>query len=172
MSPNRRQRLGGTRPDPAAEETAEGRAKEVFSPSSGGSPRLLHADLLTNMRTRRSWTREQKHQIVLDAVRSGMPIDRFARVSGLTPSVVHRWRQEMLVDVQQHQRSGMEPVSFAAVMVDPAQSQLPPPSPIVSSLDASDRVDILLTNGRRLTVNVDIEPRLLRRLVQALELPA
>ena len=80
---------------------AKGGAREFFSPSFDDlSDRAQLVDLLTNPRFRRTWTPEQRQQIVIDALRSGMSIERFARMSGLTPSVVYRWREELATRVR------------------------------------------------------------------------
>ena len=72
-----------------AEETASGGSEDHPRPSSGAVLMPLHVELLTNMRPRRSWSPEQKQQIVLDPVRSGLSVEPSARQHGMTPSVVH-----------------------------------------------------------------------------------
>ncbi len=142
------------------------------------SDRAQVMDLLTNPRFRRTWTPEQRQQIVFDALRSGMSIERFARMSGLTPSVVYRWRDELAVrvrhghDLLRHnppQQSAATP-TFASVHVAPAPSE--PAARIASSaLDAParDTVEVILTNGRRVRLHAQMDARTLHTLLAALE---
>ena len=66
---------------------AKGGAREFFSPSFdglSGSAQLV--ELLTNPRFRRTWTPKERQQIVIDALRSGMSIERFARMRARSKS--------------------------------------------------------------------------------------
>ncbi len=157
----------------------KGGAREFFSPSfDGPSDRAQLVDLLTNPRFRRTWTPEQRQQIVIDALRSGMSIERFARMSGLTPSVVYRWREELAVRVRHgHDLLPRDPLlhsavspTFASVHVAPAPSE--PASRIVSNAsDASahDTVEVILANGRRVRLHAQMDAKALHHLLAVLE---
>jgi transposase len=169
-----RKRLGVDVADAPDEETVGG-SKNVFSPFSGTRPVPFHVELLTNARQRRSWPPEQKEQIVLDLVRSGLFVERFARQHGLKPSVVHRWRQEMIAESRRLHSLSPDAPAFAAIIV--ATMPAPEPTPAAASSSMHDghtanRVEIVLLNGRRLGVDAGIAPGSLRRLVQALETSA
>ncbi len=166
-----RKRLSVDLVDAPDGETAEG-SKNVLSPFSGARPVPFHVELLTNTRHRRSWLPEQKQQIVLDLVRSGLSVERFARQHGLTPSVTHRWRQEMIAESRRLHSLSPDAPAFAAVTVATVPAPGPTPAATSSSTQdghSADRVEIVLLNGRRLTVDAGIAPGSLRRLVQALE---
>ena len=175
-----RSRLAGTTAHMIAAEgephggEVKGGAKELFSPSFDGPlNRPQRMDLFTNPHVRRTWTPEQKQQIVMDALRSGMSIERFARTSGLTPSVVHRWKQEIAV----HVGRGHDPARhvtaapmFASVHVAPAPSERA--SRIASNASdapARDTVEVTLTNGRRLRLHAQIDAKALHGLLAVLE---
>lgn len=121
-----------TAPFADAVEVREG-TKTGFSPFSTGQPdQTLPGELLTNARSRRRWTPEQKQKqkqrIVLAALRSGMSLERFPRVSGLTPSVVHRWKHELATRLQQeHAALPVPPTAppFATVHVGLNEQELP-----------------------------------------------
>ena len=169
-----RKRLGVDLAEAPDEEMAGG-SKNVLSPFSSGRPVPFHVELLTNARQRRSWRPEQKQQIVLDLVRFGLSAERFARQHGLTPSVIHRWRREMIAESRRLHSLSPDAPAFAAVTV--ATIPAPGPTPAAASLStqgshSADRVEIVLLNGRRLTVDAGIAPGSLRRLVQALETSA
>jgi len=152
----------------------KGGAKELFSPSfNGPSDRAQLVDLFTNPHFRRTWTPEQKQQIVMDALRSGMSIERFARMSGLTPSVVHRWKQEIAVRVghgHDPARHATAAPTFASVHVAPAASE---PAPRMASntsdTPARDTVEVILTNGRRVRLHVQMDAKALHDLLAVLE---
>lgn len=160
----------------------KGGAKELFSPSfDGPSDRAQLVDLLTNPRFRRTWTPEQRQQIVIDALRSGMSIERFARMSGLTPSVVYRWREELAARVRHgHDLLPHDPPqqvvatpAFASVHVAPALSE---PAPRMASnasdVPARDTVEVILTNGRRVRVHARMDAKALHDLLAVLECSA
>lgn len=156
-----------------------GGAKELFSPSvDGSSDHARLVELLTNPRSRRTWTLEQRQQIVIDALRSGLSIERFARRSGLTPSVVYRWRQELAVrvrhghDLLQHgpmQQLAAAPM-FASVHVAPAPFEPACRAPL-NTMDAPtrDTVEVVLTNGRRVRLNAQMDAKSLHDLLAVLE---
>ena len=70
--------------------------KRFLGPFSAARTLRLHIELLSNVRTSRTWSAEQKQQIILDLLRSGLSLERFARQHGLTPSVLHRWRSDLI----------------------------------------------------------------------------
>ncbi len=157
----------------------KGGAKEFFSPSfDNPSDGAQLVDLLTNPRFRRTWTEEEKQQIVIDALRSGMSINRFARVSGLTPSVLYHWKQELAVRVRQGhavlQHEPRQPPAaapmFAAVQVAPALPDPAPPAPCnAADAPARDTVEVVLANGRRVRFHAQTDARTLHALLAALE---
>jgi len=153
---------------------ARGGAEEIFSPSSGvSSDRAQAMDLFTNPRVRRSWTLGQRRQIVIDALRSGMSIERFARMSGLTPSVVHRWKQELAVRVGHSPDRLQHPAAaprFASVHVAHAPSAPAPRAPS-TTLDTSarDTVEVILANGRRVRLHARMDAKALHDLLAVLE---
>ena len=101
-----------------------------------------------------------------------MSLERFSRVSGLTPSVVHRWKHELAARLQQeHMALPVPPTvpSFAAVHVGPAEPDLPLADPVDRTASTADMIEVMLGNGRRLRCHVQIEAAALHRLVMALE---
>ncbi len=152
-----------------------GGAKEVFSPSLNSPPdRVQRVDLFTNPRCRRTWTPEQKQQIVMDALRSGLPIERFARMSGLTPSVVHRWKQDLTVYVghgQEPAKQSTAAPTFASVHVAPVVPSGPALRAPSNALEAPahDTVEVVLTNGRRVRLHAQMDAKALHNLLAVLE---
>jgi len=156
-----------------------GGAKEFFSPSSDGPlDQAQLVDLLTNPRFRRTWTPEQRQQIVIDALHSGMSMNRFARVSGLTPSALYHWKHELAARVQQGRavlphdapRHPAAAPMFASVQVTPALSGKvahAPCDPV--DAPARDTVEVVLANGRRVRFHAQMDARTLHALLSALD---
>ena len=151
-----------------------GGAEKVFSPSLSSFPgRVQRVDLFTNPRCRRTWTPEQKQQIVMDALRSGLSIERFARMSGLAPSVVHRWKQDLTVYVghgQDPAKPSTAAPTFASVHVAPVPSRPASRTPS-DAIEAPthDTVEVILTNGRRVRLHAQMDAKALHNLLAVLE---
>ena len=109
----------------------------------------------------------------MDALRSGLSIERFARMSGLTPSVVHRWKQDLTVYVghgQDPAKQSAAAPTFASGRVAPAPSEPAPRAPS-NALEAPthDTVEVILTNGRRVRLHARIDAKALHNLLAVLE---
>ena len=134
---------------------------------------LSLVELFTNPRVRRKWTPEQRQQIVIDALRSGMSIERFARMSGLAPSVVHRWKHELAFRIGHGQGPAQHSAAaptFASVHVAPAPSK--PAARMASNTSdapARDTVEVILTNGRRVRLHAQMDAKVLHNLLAVLE---
>ena len=117
---------------------------------------------------RRRWTLDQKRQLVWEGPNSGMPLSRFARERGITPSAAYRWLREFANPVLASRPEASDP-AFASVHV--AAPAMEPVRQVGSHL-APEMVEIELADGRRLRVGPAVDLTFLRRLVQALEASA
>jgi transposase len=124
---------------------------------------------------RQQYTDEEKQQFVVAALQSGLPIERYARMSGLTPSALHRWKHKFAIYMGILPAVPIKPQpAFASVAIaPPAERTSPEPDPMTSMLKASvwNSVDVVLSSGRRLTVDVRVDGLALRRLLAILEAP-
>ena len=118
----------------------------------------------------------EKRQFVMAALQSGLPIERYARMAGLTPSALHRWKHKFAIHMGLLPPApAPSPPGFAAVVVGPsAAGAAPGPDPATVMLKAAvwNSVEIALGNGRRLTVDVRVDGVALRRLLAILEASA
>ena len=123
---------------------------------------------------RHRYTDEEKQQFVLAALQSGLPIERYARMSGLTPSALHRWKHRFAVHVGLLPAAPTSPTFASVTVASPADRAPPDRDPTMPALKAMvwNSVDIALGNGRRLTVDVRVDGVALRRLLAILEAPA
>ncbi len=56
-------------------------------------------ELVGMVARRQRYTVEERQQHVLAALQSGLPIERYARMVGLTPSALHRWKHRYAVHI-------------------------------------------------------------------------
>ncbi len=136
--------------------------------------RTVRVDLVSSVAQRQRYTVEERQQHVLAALRSGLPIERYARMAGLAPSALHRWKHKYAVHVGAPlaaRATAPVPVFASVTVADP-----PDPLPLAGNPTSGpptdvawNSVDIALGNGRRLTVDVRVDSAALRRLPAALE---
>ena len=142
---------------------------EAF-PSRGAD----RAKIVGTVVQRQRYTDEEKQQFVLAALQSGLPIERYARMSGLTPSALHRWKHKFAVHVELLPAEVTSPAFASVTVALPADRTSPAGDPTTPALKAMvwNSVDITLGNGRRLAVDVRVDAVALRRLLAILEAPA
>ena len=111
--------------------------------------------LIIEGRKRRTWPLRLKRQIVEESCDADVTVCEVARRYDLDPAQLFAWRKKYLPPA--------EPVpSFLPIeMGDDTQT--------AEADDGRDRIEVVLTNGRRLFVPAAIEPKRLSRLVQALD---
>ena len=111
---------------------------------------------------RRGWTDEEKVRIVEEILRGHRQGSATARRYGMSRSLLTRWRKEYRQGVLVGAPTAVfSPVRIA---VEPPRAAAAPVAPAVS-----EKVEITLVNGRRLSVAAGIDPEALRRLLRVLE---
>ena len=132
--------------------------------------------------TRRKWSEAEKRAIVAEAAQPGANISAVARLHGIKPSLLFRWRR----------LAREAPPSSAAPAFLPVTLALPPacsgpvapeasPSPS-SRLPAArseaeedrhdDRIEIELGNGRLVRVGAGVSTDALKRIIDLLDRPS
>ena len=139
--------------------------------------------------TRRSWSREQKSAIVAEIGVGDATLSEVARRHGIHTSLLFRWRREFelaVADVEHRAPLPRPALSFVPVTLPPVTlppvalppSALPPPTfspPDLSSPRApappskAGRIDVVLSGGRTVRVDSDVDTTALLRIVAALE---
>ncbi len=159
---------------PAAGARVMDGVEELAYPLLPASP-SGRTELAGTVAQRQRYTAEERQHHVLMALQSGLPIERYARMAGLTPSALHRWKHKYAVPVGAPLLTARAaaPVSlFASVTVAGTADNIPPaanPSTGSPRSAAWNSADITLGNGRRLTVDVRVDGAALRRLLAVLE---
>jgi transposase len=118
---------------------------------------------------RRRWSVDEKRAVVAEALSSGNVIAT-AKRHGIQAQQIYRWRERL---DERQSATAFLPVSIAPDSVSPSPGPVPDqglqdPSPAVM-LDRSPRVEIVLSAGRRIITegNVDIDAML--KLARGLE---
>ena len=134
------------------------------------SVRKSRVEVLPQVDRRRSWTLEQKREIVSESLGSDLTPTEIARKHGISTGQIYTWRQQMLGG-QSTLVSRPSP-QFAAVELTPAPT-LPRPTVVHSRLPspapAAGSIEILLPGGVSVRVDADVDSRALRRVLGALQ---
>jgi transposase len=137
------------------------------------SARIPSGEVLGPVDRRRSWTVEQKREIVCESLGPELTPTEVARKYGISTGQLYTWRQQILSlpgSVVSHAPPRFAPVELAASPApEPAPAQ--PPSPASPSLPprAEGLIEILLPRGVCLRVDAHVDTRALRRILSALE---
>lgn len=122
---------------------------------------------VTDTGRRRRWTDAQKLGIVEESFGPGGSIADTARRHDIGRTLLVRWRRQYR---NGELSGGLAPLRFTPVTLAPPATPAGPMAaePGVVSV-SSDRAEITLVNGRRLSVAATIDPVVLARFVQALD---
>jgi len=105
---------------------------------------------------RRKWTMAERRRIVQASLKAGTTVDTVARVYGVNPSQIHKWRKQYGQRIQQSKRSALLPVQVAAGVAAGAPE-----------VEQECRV-ILEARGVRVTVGGCIDAAVICRLLESL----
>ncbi len=113
---------------------------------------------------RRRWSLQDKLRIVEETLQPGVTVTEVARRHGLAPSVVFTWRR-----LAQEGRLGETagPV-FMPVEITPVPAQA---APVALPARRTGSIEIVLSRGRRIQVDREVDAEALRRVLQVVESP-
>ena len=121
-------------------------------------PQVERLEIVETGRCRR-WSEGEKLRIVEESFSGRRLVSATARAHGLSRSLLTTWRR-----LHREGRLGRdETVSFAPVVVAPA------PATATVDRSRSEGIEIVLTNGRRIIVGMDVDAGALARIVAVLE---
>jgi transposase len=113
---------------------------------------------------RRGWSDGDKIRIVEESLRGARQGAATARRHGISRSLLTRWRREFREGLLRAEGSfGFTPVQIAR------DAPSPPPAKASCSQAGQDRIEVVLTNGRRLVIGASVDLAQLARLVQVLD---
>ena len=128
------------------------------------SARSARVEIITRGERRRSWTLEQKREIVAESLGPELTPAEVARKHGISTGQIYTWRHQLLSF-----RAAMpaQPPQFASVELAPSSSALSPSS-TVSSSRTEGLIEIVLPGGVLVRVDAHVDGRALRRVLGAL----
>ena len=141
------------------------------------SARSARVEIITRGERRRSWTLEQKREIVAESLGPDLTPTEVARKHAISSGQLYTWRQQLLgVQTALVTRSAPR---FAQVELEAAASRSgaadpkPPGAPLPSASTASSRpeglIEVVLPCGAVVRVDGHVDGRALRRVLGALE---
>jgi transposase len=139
------------------------------------SARTARVEVLTRAEPRRSWTAEQKRQIVAESLGPDLTATEVARKYRISTGQLYTWRHQ-LVSLPSSVVT-RAPMQFAAVELATVGSPLLPslpssepstPTGISSPAHPEGLIEIVLPSGVSLRVDAHVDGRALRRVLGAL----
>ena len=122
---------------------------------------------VTDTGRRRRWTDAQKVRIVEESFGPRGSMSETARRHDIGRTLLVRWRRQYR---DGELAGGAAPLRFMPLTLAAPEAPAIPPAPEPKPLPALiDRAEIILLNGRRLSISATIDPVVLTRLVQALD---
>ena len=120
---------------------------------------------------RRRWSREEKERLVAESLEPGVTASQIARSAGIHTSQLFRWRKQLC------ETSAPTPTPAAALVpvtvADPAPISAPRQDRTSGQKTgrrrASDRIEIELTDGRRIRVDAHVDGDALAELLDRLD---
>ena len=141
------------------------------------SARTARVEVLTRAEPRRSWTADQKRQIVAESLGPDLTATEVARKYRISSGQLYTWRQQ-LVSLPASVVTRAPTQQFAAVelamvaspaLPSPPLSQAPTPTASPSPVHADGLIEIVLPSGVSVRVDAQVDGRALRRVLGALE---
>jgi len=126
------------------------------------SARNTRIEVLSHPERRRSWTLEQKREIVAESLGPELTPAEVARKHGISTGQIYTWRHQLLSF-----RATMpaQPPQFASVELAPSALS---PSSTASSSRTEGLIEIVLRGGELVRVDAHVDGRALRRVLGAL----
>jgi transposase len=137
------------------------------------SARNARVEVITRGERRRSWTLEQKREIVVESLGPELTPSEVARKYAIGTGQLYTWRRELLPAATERMR---RPPRFAQVELAPTRpaSQLPaeqpaPPVTIPQSARLVGMIEIVVPGGVLVRVDGQVDDRALRRILAMLQ---
>jgi transposase len=154
---------------PAIDESAA-----MTSRTSARNPRV---EVITRGERRRSWTAEQKCEIVAESLGPELTPTEVARKHGISTGQLYTWRQQHLnVQTALVTRAAprfaeveLAPAPLPAESADPQPVEAPPPSPRSAPSRPEGLIEVVLPGGVVVRLDAHVDGRALRRVLGALE---
>ncbi len=122
-------------------------------------------EVITGPQRRRRWSLEEKLHILAEAAAPEANVSAVARRYDLHGSQLFRWRREMQLGRLDGPARGSE-TELVPVQIAPEERE---PTPGANLATPHGRIEIELSNGRKLRVDREVDAQALRRVIAVLE---
>jgi transposase len=148
------------------------------APTTGRrSARNLRVEIITRGERRRSWSAEQKDEIVAESLGPDLTPTEVARKHGISSGQLYTWRQQRLsVQTALITRAAprfaeveLTPALSPAEAADPKPVEAAPPSNALAPSRPEGLIEIVLPGGMVVRMDAHVDGRALRRVLGALE---
>lgn len=145
--------------------------------TSRRSARNAPVEVITRGERRRSWTAEQKSQIVAESLGPELTPTEVARKHGISTGQLYTWRQQRLnVQTALITRAAprfteveLAPVRSAAEAADPKPLEMPPPCIPSAASRPEGLIEVVLLGGVVVRMDGHVDGGALRRVLGALD---
>jgi transposase len=132
-------------------------------------------EVITRGERRRSWTPEQKREIVAESLGPELTPSEVARKHGISTGQLYTWRRQMLSlvgdagprSVPRFAEIALARTAVAASAAPPVGEPPRPPRP--ASAQSGGMIEIMLPGGVSLRVDGQVDGAALRRVLKALD---
>ncbi len=136
------------------DDVRSGRTTNRMSTRSG------RVEILSGVERRRSWTLEQKREIVSESLGPELTPTEVARKHGVSTGQIYTWRHQLLSGGS----AALRQPRFASVELTPSAASTSSPVP---PMPAPGSIEIVLPGGVLVRVDADVDSRALRRVLAA-----
>jgi transposase len=140
------------------------------------SARNSRVEIITRGERRRSWTQEQKREIVAESLGPDLTPTEVARKHAISSGQLYTWRQQLL---RMQTALARSPPRFAEVdraaaqpsarPIEPASLEAPPPTAPSAPARPEGLIEVVLPRGVVVRIDAHVDSRALRRVLGALE---
>lgn len=130
---------------------------------------VTRVEIVTRGEARREYTPDERATVLTEAAMPGARVLLVAQRYGISPSLVYRWRREAAG--RPARQAPARASRFVPLLVDDGgtrQGAVEPPSAPMQDA-GTERVEVVLRNGRLLRVGVGADAAVVARLAAALE---
>ncbi len=147
--------------------STDGEIAHKIGLKSARSPRI---EVITRGERRRSWTPEQKREIVAESLGSELTPTEVARKHAISSGQLYTWRQQVLGGQMTLLARTAPDFAQVEMTTAPPQPEAPDdrPGPAVTPSRMSGLIEILLSGGVTVRVDAAVDGQALRRVLGAL----
>ena len=146
-----------------------GSKSRISASTDAATDGVAHVEIVTRGEVRREYTPEERAAVLTEAAMPGARVLLVAQRYGVSPSLVYRWRRE--VAGRPARQAPPRAPRFVPLLVDEGGTRqgavVPPSAPMQDA--GTDRVEVVLRNGRLLRVGAGMDAVVVARLAAALE---